>query len=150
MLFIYYIKLMSLFVSSRSDTKRILSHVSIKKRENECELQCVCVCVRESARAMLTIAVGSIFRAFFCSWPRLNRVMHPLASPPPPPRGFPAQRVNSGSLKLRHTSSHSAACTGTDRNVRGWVSTCTHSLPVFFPPFSLNCWAFTLWHDTTT
>lgn len=120
-------------------------------RKERMNVNCsVCVCVRESARAMLTIAVGSIFRAFFCSWPRLNRVMHPLASPPPPPRGFPAQRVNSGSLKLRHTSSHSAACTGTDRNVRGWVSTCTHSLPVFFPPFSLNCWAFTLWHDTTT
>lgn len=104
-----------------------------KEGMNACELRCVCV--RESARAMLTIAVGSIFRAFFffCSWPRLNRVMHPLASPPPPPQGFPAQRVNSGSLKLRHTSSHSAACTGTDRNVRGWVSTCTHSLPVFPP-----------------
>lgn len=125
---------MSLFLSSRSDTKRILSHVSIKKRGNECMWTAVCVCQRKRkghADNCCRQHFQSLF--FFCSWPRLNRVMHPLASPPPPPQGFPAQRVNSGSLKLRHTSSHSAACTGTDRNVRGWVSTCTHSLPVFPP-----------------
>ncbi len=135
-----YLLMPLFFPPSRSNTEQILSHVSNKKEREWMYVWtavCVCVCVSESARAMLTIAVGSIFRAFFffSSWPRLNRVMHSLASPPPP-WGFPAQRVNSGSLKLRHTSTHSSACTGTDRNVRGWVSTCTHSLHVFSPVHS--------------
>jgi len=102
---------------------------------NGCVNCSVCLCQRKRESYADNCCRQHFQSLFFCSWPRLNRVMHPLASPPPPPpppRGFPAQRVNSGSLKLRHTSSPSAACTGTDRNVRGWVSTCIHSLPVIF------------------